>query len=208
MVKWWLSNGKDAEPLTEPEARLVAALYAAHSACVFRPNCSTTACQQAAGGSRSLPQSIIAALACLGEMHGPIEAAYDVLHRSTECNANGMKARIEFLFFEGGGKIPGWGNSFVKGRIDDAFLPVDQTLEAHFPRMHSRLREITDALHARGKNVFPNPGAYAAAVALILGMPKHLAPMLFIQARLEAWCSVFHHTVVAMQQPKKEEEAA
>lgn len=75
MVKWWLDNS----PLSEPEARLVAALYNAHRECVFRPNCSTTACQQAAGGSRSLPQSIIAALACLGEMHGPIEEAYDFL---------------------------------------------------------------------------------------------------------------------------------
>lgn len=197
MVKWWLNN----EPLTEPEARLVAALYAAHSACVFRPNCSTTACQQAAGGSRSLPPSIIAALACLGEMHGPIEDAYGVLQSE---NPFALVAIRE----DAGFKVSGWGNSFVKGRIDDAFLPVDQALEAHFPKMHSRLREITDALHARGKKVFPNPAAYSAATALILGMPKHLAPMLFIQARLEAWCSVFHHTVLALNQPKKEEEAA
>lgn len=196
MIKWWLNN----EPLTEPEARLIAALYAAHSACVFRPNCSTTACQQAAGGSRSLPQSIIAALACLGEMHGPIEAAYEFLSSASAPFVAGAVGCAE--------KIPGWGNSFVKGRIDDAFLPVDQTLEAHFPRMHSRLREITDALHARGKKVFPNPAAYSAATALILGMPKHLSPLLFIQARLEAWCSVFHHTVLALNQPKQEAENA
>lgn len=202
MVKWWLNNGKDAEPLTEPEARLVAALYVAHSACVFRPNCSTTACQQAAGGSRSLPQSIIAALACLGEMHGPIEAAYDYIRPQRE------GFTLAMLGGDKNGKIPGWGNSFVKGRIDDAFLPVDQTLEANFPRNHSRIREITGLLHANGKHVFPNPACYTAAVALILGMPKHLAPMLFIQARLEAWCSVFHHTVLALNQPKKEEEAA
>lgn len=202
MVKWWLNN----EPLTEHEARLVAALYTAHSACVFRSNCSTTACQQAAGGSRSLPQSIIAALACLGEMHGPIEDAYGFIGNESE-------ARVAIPLNVGivinvGERVPGWGNSFVKGRIDDAFLPVDQTLEAHFPKMHSRLREITDALHARGKNVFPNPAAYSAATALILQMPKHLAPMLFIQARLEAWCSVFHHTVLALNQPKQEAENA
>lgn len=201
MVKWWLSNGKDAEPLTEPEARLVAALYAGHGQCVFRPNCSTTACQQAAGGSRSLPQSIIAALACLGEMHGPIEEAYTIL--APDSRSMGL----EFLATHVG-KCPGWGNSFVKGRVDDAFLPVDQCLEQHFPRMHSRLREITDALHARGKHIYPNPGAYTAAVALILGMPRHLSPMLFIQARIEAWSSVFHHTVMALNQPKQEAENA
>lgn len=197
MVKWWLNN----EPLTEAEARLVAALYGAHGQCAFRPNCSTTACQQAAGGSRSLPQSIIAALACLGEMHGPIEEAYDQISvQSDLCKFSPLVVN--------GGIVPGWGNSFVKGRIDDAFLPVDQILEAQFPRLHNRLKEITAALHARGKNVFPNPAAFTATVALALQMPKHLAPMLFIQARIEAWSSVFHHTVMALNQPKPEAENA
>lgn len=196
MIKWWLNN----EPATEQEAKLVAALYNAHAQCVFRPNCSTEACRQAAGGSRALHQAIIAALACLGEMHGPIEGAYDVI--STWFGGSILPAATLV------GKIPGWGNSFVKGRIDDAFLPVDQILEGSFPRAHQRLREITDALHARGKPVFPNPAAYTATVALLLNMPRHLAPMLFIQARVEAWSSVFHHTVLQLSEPKKEEEAA
>jgi hypothetical protein len=197
MVKWWLPT---PEPLTEQEAQLVGALYKAHSECVFRPNCSTTACQQAAGGSRSLPQSIIAALACLGEMHGPIEEAYDVI--STWFG--GMLLPSVSVV----GKIPGWGNSFVKGQIDYSFTPVDQVLEACFPRAHNRLREITDVLHARGKHVYPNPAAFTAATALLLEMPRHLAPMLFIQARLEAWSSVFHHMVMALTEEKKEKEAA
>lgn len=198
MVKWWLPN---PQPLTEPEARLVAALYKAHSECVFRPNCSTTALQQAAGGSRSLHQSIIAALACLGEMHGPIEEAYDEIQR------NGiMDSLVPFVTRIT--RVAGWGNSFVKGQIDHSFLPVDQCLEANFPRTHARLREITDALHARGKHVFPNPAAYSAATALVLEMPRHLSPMLFVQARVEAWCSVFHHMVLSLEKPVKKEEAA
>jgi len=196
MIKWWLKN----EPLSEPEARLMAALYGAHGQCVFRPNCSTTACSQAAGGSRSLSQSIIAALACLGEMHGPIEEAYAFLQ-------SGVGLPIEFRLGTTQ-KVPGWGNSFVKSRIDDAFLPVDQCLEAHFPRTHSRIREITDALHQRGKHIYPNPACYTASTALILGMPKHLAPLLFIQARIEPWASVFHHTVMELDKPKQKEEAA
>lgn len=196
MVKWWLNN----EPLTEPEARLVNALYRAHGECVFRPNCSTTALQQAAGGSRSLPQSIIAALACLGEMHGPIEEAYDFL-------SGGHAMPIEFRLGSIQ-KVPGFGNSFVRGQIDHSFLPVDQILEAQFPRTHARLKEITEALHSRGKHIFPNPAAYTAATALILQMPRHLAPMLFVQARVEAWCSVFFHTLKQMDEPKKKEEAA
>lgn len=188
MKKFWANN----EPLNEQEQRLVDALYEAHAKCVFRENCSTMALQQAAFGSRSLTQSYIAALATLGEVHGPIEGAYEVI-------------RDEHPEFYGGSKeaIAGWGNSFIRGRIDDAFLPVDEIVEAHFPRTHSRLREMTDMLHLHGRKVFPNPAAYTASVALILGMPKHLAPMLFVQARLEAWASLFHRVVTA---PKEQKE--
>ena len=193
MVKWWANS----EPFAPEEVQLLQALYQAHAQCVFRPNCSTVACQQAGGGSRSITNAYIGALACLGEMHGPIEDAYTFLAREGPWTG-------AFVI----GKIPGWGNSFIKGRIDDAFLPVDQILEASFSKLHSRLREITDALHARGKMVFPNPAAYTATVALIIGLPRHLAPMLFVQARLEPWGMVFHQTIMQLTKPHKEEEAA
>ncbi len=199
MTKWWSNH----EPLNADELALLTALYQAHAQCVFRPNCSSVACQQAAGGSRSLPQSIIAALACLGEMHGPIEGAYDKIKYAGEF------VWISYDPERPVDKVPGWGNSFVKGQLDPAFLPVDQILEQRFPRSHARLKEITDALHARGKHVFPNPASYTAATSLILGMPRHLSPMLFVQARIEAWSVVFHQTVTALQKGvKKEEEAA
>lgn len=192
MKKFWASN----ETLSEPEQRLVDRLYDAHAKCVDRENCSTMALIQAAGGSRSLTQAYIAALATLGEMHGPIEEAYDVLYETPAGAVRCLPMR----------NIPGWGNSFIKGRIDDAFLPVDNCIEANWPRRHSRLREITDALHARGKKVFPNPAAYTASTALILGMPRHLAPMLFVQARIEAWAEVFNRVMTI--KPEQKERAA
>lgn len=198
MVKWWLP---EQTPFTDAETRLVLALYKAHSDCVFRNNCSTAALQQAAGGSRSLPQSIIAALACLGEMHGPIEEAYDFMDLWQKMQP----------FHEGkyvGGLIPGFGNSFVRGQVDPAFIPVEQILEAQFPRIFSVVKEITEALHQAGKMVYPNPACFSACVAKVLQMPRHLAPMLFIQGRLEAWASVFHHMVKSLTEPKKESEAA
>lgn len=198
MTKWWSNN----ELFTDEENRLVAALFRAHSDCVFRPNCSTAALQQAAGGSRSLTQSYIAALATLGEMHGPVEEAYDYLKPGRD------GFWLDALMANRDGKIPGWGNSFIKGRIDDAFLPVDQTLEALFPRNYNRIREITELLHTNGKNVFPNPACYTATVALILGLPRHLSPMLFVQARLEAWSAVFHGVITELQKPKETKEAA
>jgi citrate synthase len=122
-------------------------------------------------------------------MHGPIEEAYALI-------SNPGMDRV--------GLLPGWGNSFIKGQIDPEFLRVDQTIEATAPRIHSRLREVTDQLHSRGKRIFPNPGAYTAAVALILGMPSHVAPMLFVQARLEAWTELFHRVVVGEREKRKE----
>lgn len=197
MRKFWASN----EELTPEEQRLVLALYEAHATCVFRENCSTMALQQAAGGSRSLTQSYIAALATLGEMHGPIEGAYDLIQEPVSCESAISSIRHVW-------RAPGWGNSFIKGRIDDAFVKVDQTIEALFPRHHNRLREITDALHARGKHVFPNPAAYTATTALILGMPRHLAPLLFVESRLQPWAAVFHLVISNSMKPKAEEEAA
>lgn len=196
MLKFWANN----EPLTAEEQRLVDTLYAAHAACVWRGNCSSLALQQAAGGSRSLTQSYIAALASLGEMHGPIEEAYTILAPDSR------SVGLEFLATHVG-KCPGWGNSFIRGRIDDAFLPVDNCLEANFPRSHARLREITAALHARGKYIFPNPAAYTATTALILGMPRHVAPMLFVLGRTEAWAELFHRVIV-MNTKEKAKEAA
>jgi citrate synthase len=197
MRKFWSNN----EELTAPEQRLVDALYAAHAVCVERENCSTMALIQAAGGSRSLTQSYIAALATLGEMHGPVEGTFEILNSPNYTNA---ATSIIFLHW----KHPGWGNSFIKGKIDDAFIPVDQCLEQHFPRAFAKIREITEILHSRGKLIFPNPAAYTATVALVLGMPRHLAPMLFVQARLEAWTHVFHRTIEAMNQPKEKARVA
>lgn len=192
MKKFWANH----EELSTVEQRLVDRLFEAHAKCVDRENCSTMALIQAAGGSRSLTQSYIAALATLGEVHGPIEGAYDVLYQTPS-------GAVRCLSL---GHVPGWGNSFIKGRIDDAFLPVDNCIEANWPRHHSWIREITDTLHARGKKVFPNPAAYTATTALILGMPRHLAPMLFVQARLEAWAEVFNR-VMTMESEQKERAA-
>jgi citrate synthase len=187
MRKFWANN----EELTPEEQRLVNVLFEAHAKCVWRDNCSTQALQQAAFGSKHLPSAIIAALATLGETHGPVEEAYDVLQYNRPHTFDGVI-------------IPGFGNSFIKNRIDDAFLSVDQTLEALFPRHHSRLREITDALHVRGKRVFPNPAAYTATVALVLGMPRHLSPVLFVLGRLEAWAELFNRVLTAKPAEKKE----
>lgn len=190
MRKFWQNN----EELTAEEWRLLTVLFEAHAKCVWRGNCSSLALQQAAFGSKHLPSALIAALATLGETHGPVEEAWEVVSAY-------QKGEVTISAFY---TVPGWGNSFIKGRIDDAFLPVDQALEALFPRSHSQLRQITELLHSRGKHIYPNPAAYTATVALALGMPKHLAPLLFVLGRLESWAELFHRVMTAKPEAKKE----
>ena len=174
MHKYWANN----EPLTEPEMRLLGALYHAHAQCVFRDNCSTMALQQAAFGSRDVVKSYIAALATLGEVHGPIVAAYGVL----------VGDIIE-------GRVAGFGNSFIKGEPDAAFAKVHELLKEQSPHLVERIEKVQENLLLTGKDLHPNPACYTAAVALTLGMPAIVAPSLFVQARMEAWTVLFYQII-------------
>lgn len=175
MHKYWENN----EPLTEPEMRLLGALYHAHAQCVFRDNCSTMALQQAAFGSRDIVKSYIAALSTIGESHGPIIEAYKVL--------TGERTN--------GDRVAGFGNSFIKGEPDAAFAKVHELLKDQAPHLVDRIEKIQENLLLSGKNLFPNPACYTAAVALALGMPAIVAPSLFVQARIEPWTVLFYQVI-------------
>lgn len=175
MHKYWANN----ESLTEPEMRLLGALYHAHAQCVFRENCSTMALQQAAFGSRDIVKSYIAAMATLGEVHGPIVEAYRVLA--------GEQTNFE--------RVSGFGNSFIKGEPDAAFSKVHELLKEQAPSVVEKIEAIQAELLLAGKDLHPNPACYTAAVAIVLGMPPIVAPSLFIQARIEPWTVLFYQVV-------------
>lgn len=185
MHKFWDDN----QTLTEPEMRLLAALYQAHAQCVFRENCSTMALQQAAFGSRDIVKSYIAALATLGEVHGPIVEAYRVLA--------GESRELD--------RVAGFGNSFIKGKADPAFDKVHELLDAGWPDIIAQIDKRQGELLIEGKDLYPNPACYTAAVAIALGMPPSIAPSLFVQARLEPWTALFYQ-VTNMKTNKVKEE--
>lgn len=185
MHKYWQDN----EPLIEREGKLVGALYHAHSQCVFRENCSTMALQQAAFGSRDLIKSYIAALATLGETHGPIVEAYRVLEEG----------------IEGADMVAGFGNSFIKGEADAAFAKVHEMLLEDWPEIIRKIEKAQNTLLVmRDKDLYPNPACYTAAVALAIGMPAELAPSLFVQGRIEAWTALYFQII--NQNTKMKEE--
>ncbi len=159
------------------EITLYRALFKAHALSAQRENASSYAVLNAYSGSGDYAQAIAAALMTLGGNHAPLAETHDFLS---------WQYPERFL----GGVIPGWGNSFVKGEEDEIWDEVKAILVENWPIIAHKLQAVTDALHARGKIIFPNPSAYTAACALALGCPREVLPFLFIASRLPAWSTI------------------
>jgi citrate synthase len=175
-----------AEPLNAGEAALLAAVLAAHKASAGRMNESTRAMVAGAQSSGDYGKALASAILTLGGVHGPIEAAMRLLThgRGGELGAQGVIWRVGEILVRGG-KVPGWGNSFYKGTPDPLWAGVDSLLaETIYGPI---LSEVTLALWERGKHLYPNPAAFTAATALLLGVPACVAPFLFVAGRLAAW---------------------
>lgn len=173
-----------SKPLSEAERMLWEALNTAHWNSTRRANLSHVAVQLCAKGGASYVQSVAGALMTLGTVHGPIEQTFALLvEKEPLILCEMLLGQKRF--------IPGWGNSFVRGQKDELWVEVDGILEREFLPCHSALENITAWLHARGKNVFPNPSAYTAVTAIILEMPREISAFLFVGSRLAAWAELF-----------------
>jgi citrate synthase len=168
------------EPLSEPETKLLGAVLLAHHQSSFRSNASTVAVLNAAAASRDLAKSIVAGIMTLGGRHAPIEQTCELLGVE-------QPAAIVTEIIQSGRKVPGWGGTFQKDQPDPIWAEVSKLLEEFYPSLAARLDVITEALHAEGKKIYPNPSAYTAASAIALGLPAELAVYLFIGGRLDAW---------------------
>jgi citrate synthase len=172
------------KPLSLDDQDLLVELNAAHYKAAFRQNLSGVAIVCAAQGNGSYFSSMIAGLSTFGEKHGPIVQTYDLLQCDARMNAGTLLDEQR--------PIPGWGNSFVKGKPDPDWRAVDKLLYKLNPDLHNVMDDITNLLGKNGKMVFPNPSAYTAATALTLGMPRRLSPYLLAMSRLEAWAQIFN----------------
>lgn len=175
------------QPLNEEEAELYQLVLEAHAKSALRSNASAQAVILAAAGSQDYYKALAAGLMTLGGSHGPIEETVNFLRRLR---------RVEdpkFLvndYLKRGSTIPGWGNSFAKGIPDAVWDRVDSHLQLLFADVHDKLRGVTEALHAAGKELYPNPSAYTAAAAIVLGLPAQVSAYLFVAGRLAAWTQV------------------
>lgn len=172
---WWRQD-----PLTEHEQFLLQAVHVAHQKSAFRNNASSMAVVNASVASGDLSKAIVAGIMHLGEKHAPLEQTYRFLClEHPEKNVNWALEVKE--------NVPGWGNSFVKGDYDPLWVGVHEILHKNFPEIAWKLNRVTEELHSHGKKIFPNPSAYTAAAAIVLGLPPKVAVYLFIRARLDAW---------------------
>ena len=171
-------------PLNEREEELLHLVLTAHAESAFRENISSNAVAACSAGNGSWTNSIASGLLTLGGTHAPLEQSYEILASSH--SLQGVK-----LMFEDGLRIPGWGNSFHRGEPDPLWVKVDGWLAKHRSDLHTKIQEITQFLHAAGKNIMPNPSIYTAASAIALGIPANCAGFLFLQGRLLSWTQVY-----------------
>jgi len=168
---------------TPKKLELLQAVFDAHDmAARNNQNASSGAAVNAFFGSAQLTNGIASAILTLGDAHGPISPARFVYERFDE---RALKSAIE-----AGMKIPGFGNSFFKDRIDPAWSRVREIIAADFPNANARIEQLHGWMKEAGKNIHPNAALYTAVVCSELGVIPGAESAIFIIARTAAWTSL------------------
>lgn len=172
----WLGMEPD-----EAKDRLMATVAACHrEAAIRNMPASSAALVNVASCGGGFSKSVAAALLTLGEMHGPIDEAREVIYRTP---LDEIATRIHR-----GDKIPGWGNAFYRDQLDPAWIPALELVSNEWPDHMMRLAEVTEVVRRETKaNLFPNASAFSAVAAEVVGVPLGTALMLAIVGRLPAW---------------------
>jgi len=159
-------------------------LYKAHDAVALRGNLSHQALVLSAVGSGDYFKALSAALLTLGGVHAPLRETYKLIASDS---ATAHVARM----LDMGRKVPGWGNSFVKGRPDEAWTACDALLRQEDPGLHAKITSMTAVFHEFGKKLYPNPSCYTAAVAIHYQVEADAVGELLVRGRLAAWTREF-----------------
>jgi citrate synthase len=168
---------------TPKKLELLQAVFDAHDmAARNNQNASSGAAVNAFFGSAQLTNGIASAILTLGDAHGPISPARFVYERFDE---RALKSAIE-----AGMKIPGFGNSFFKDRIDPAWSRVSELIKFSFPNANARIEQLHGWMKEAGKNINPNAALYTAVVCSELGVMPGAESAIFILARTAAWTSL------------------
>jgi citrate synthase len=166
----------------DAKVKLLRAVLEAHRKSALRDNASSVVIREVFAMHRDFAKAVAAGLMTLGGIHAPLENTAFYLRHTLD----GVKAAVQAKINRDS-LMPGWGNSFIKGRRDELWIEVDDLLHAHFPELAEKLDAVTGLLQAAGKNVFPNPSAYTVCAALAFDLASHQAVCLFIRGRMLGW---------------------
>lgn len=182
-----------SKPLAKVEETLLNLCLDAHAKSAVRDNISTSVLQQVAAGSFDYGKSVAAAILTTGGMHAPLMDSYGVL--MTDISQVEKAAEVS--------RIPGWGNSFEKGKPDPIWSPVETFLREHFTNISDKIDAVTQMLQGKGRDVYPNPSVMTAAVGMALQMPPQVLTWFFIAGRLTTWSALYLHQLASMNKEKE-----
>lgn len=153
---------------------LLALLQWSHyQAALKNDNTSSAAAVAVFKASGDIGKAIAAATLAQGGLHAPIEGARRVLEDSAY--AGQLLAQ--------GRKVPGFGNSFYKDKIDPCF---ETTYWALPMGARDRIARIQNGC-PRLENLYPNAAIITAAACVQVGIPAGAEPMIFAYCRVPAW---------------------
>jgi citrate synthase len=155
-----------------------------HAVSAFRENPSSVAISISATSSCRFQSAVISAISMLGETHGPVMETVELLSSEDP-------TALAQAYIDAGKKVPGWGVSFVKGKIDPSWQEAYDFLQKNFTEITITIDSITKLLHNNQKMIYPNPACFTAATAIVNDIPADAASYYFIKSRLNSWLQIY-----------------
>lgn len=170
----------------------------------MRDNSSTLIFRESLLASGDFNKALAAAVLSFGRLHGPIVLTKRFLLGGADRLVVGNKVRV-----------PGWGSSFVKGQPDPIWSRVDDLLRgptpADFPDTHmalglacDRMRRQSEAFLDQGRKIYPNGACYSALMAISMGLPDEVAPMVVTVPRVRVWAEMARDLIKTTENLKGE----
>ena len=170
--------------LNAEQSRLLQAVIDAHQkAAQVNKNVSSITFLQAAAGSGRLEAAMAAAILTIGHLHAPLTGARWLYEKATR--------EAILMMVQQGTKVPGFGNSFHKDKVDPVWDDVLTILRFSFPKVDARLNELVGWMLEAGKPLYPNAALFTAAVCSELKIRGGTETSLFVLWRLPMWVDMF-----------------
>jgi hypothetical protein len=129
---------------------------------------------------KSYTEAIATAILSLGNIHGPVKEAREILYRTDNSDIESA--------LDSGLLIPGFGNAFYKDGIDPAWNKYEKELKLNWKEHADRIEAVRELIKTKKQiEIFPNPAAFTAVVAELLDVAPGTEISLAISARIVAW---------------------